>query len=375
MKVPFVDLVAQYQSIQAEIDQAIHSVLEHGEFVSGPFVAAFEQHFAAMHGMKYCAGVSSGTSALHVALWGLGISAGDEVIVPTNTFIATAATVSLTGARPVFVDCEAEYFNINPDLIETAITNKTRAIIAVHLFGQPAQMDSIKKIAEKHDLLLIEDCAQAHFACFKGQPVGTFGECGCFSFYPSKNLGAYGEGGAVLTNDPQLYEKMLMLREHGSKQKYHHQIIGHNYRLHGMQGAILDVKLKHIDLWTEQRRQNAGLYRQYLQDCDAIQLPKEMPECWHVYHLFVIRTKLRDELMAFLKKHDIATGIHYPIPCHLQECFNQLDVSKKGFPVAEQCAQDMVSLPMYPELTEEQIRFTCSKIQEFACTQSKIAAS
>jgi dTDP-4-amino-4,6-dideoxygalactose transaminase len=365
MKINFVDLIVQYQSIKKEIDDALQNVLDKAAFSSGPFVKSFEDNFSTAHKAKYCVGVNSGTSALHLAMWALGIGPGDQVIVPTNTFFATAEAVSLSGARPVFVDCEESYYNMDPGLIEEAITEKAKAIIAVHLYGQPAQMNRIKSIADKYGLLLIEDCAQAHLAEYQGIPVGTFGICGCFSFYPGKNLGAYGEAGAVLTNNEELYKKMLALRDHGSLQKYYHRYIGHNYRMEGIQGAILDVKLKHLSKWTSLRRKNAGLYQELLSDIKDIILPQEMPEGKHVYHLFVIRVPKRDELKKYLEDNGISTGIHYPIPCHLQEAYENLYSSPMTFPVSEKIAQEVLSLPMYAELEKEKIEFISGKIKEF----------
>ncbi len=365
MKVNFIDLKAQYYSIKDEIDNAIQQVLERSAFAAGPFVKAFEEHFAESQGAKYCVGVNSGTAALHIVMMALDIGAGDEVIVPANTFFATPEAVSLTGATPVFVDCEADYYNIDASRIEAAITNKTKAIIAVNLYGQPAQLDKVKQIADKHHLILIEDCAQSHLATLNGQMTGTFGLCGCFSFYPGKNLGAYGEGGAVITNDENLYKKMMMLRDHGSPQKYIHELIGHNYRMEGMQGAILDVKLKHLPEWTAIRRKNADHYRKYLADCPHIVLPKEMPGAKHVYHLFVIRTPKRDEMIKYLQEQGIYTGIHYPIPCHLQKAYAFLGHHKGDFPVSEKYAEEVLSLPMSEQLKEEEIQYTCEKIKTF----------
>ncbi|MBI5409246.1 MAG: DegT/DnrJ/EryC1/StrS family aminotransferase [Nitrospirae bacterium] len=367
MRVNFLDLTAQYLTIKDEIDAAIQNVIDHSAFSSGPFVKSFEENFARAHGARYCVGVNSGTSALHVAMWALGVGENDEVIVPTNTFFATPEAVSLTGAEPVFVDCEPEYSNIDTRQIEEAVTGKTRAIIAVHLYGQPAQMEAVKAAAEKNKLLLIEDCAQAHLAEYKGKPVGTFGVCGCFSFYPGKNLGAYGEAGAVITDDKDLYSKMLVLRDHGALKKYHHDLVGHNYRMEGIQGAVLDVKLKYLRKWTEKRRENAGLYRKYLEGVKEVTPPSEMPEARHVYHLFVIRVSggQRDNLMKYLEDNKIYTGIHYPIPCHLQQAYSFMDQSKKGYPVSERYAKEILSLPMYPELTEKEIQYVCNKIREF----------
>jgi dTDP-4-amino-4,6-dideoxygalactose transaminase len=364
MKVNFVDLKAQYRSIKDDIDKAIQSVFEKTAFSAGPFVKSFEDNFAKAHKAAYCVGVNSGTAALHIAMWALGIGPGDEVIVPANTFFATPEAVSLCGAKPVFVDCEPDYFNIDPRQIEKIISKRTKAILAVHLYGQSAQMDTIKDIADRKSLLLLEDCAQAHLTEFRDVPVGTFGVCGCFSFYPGKNLGAYGEGGAVLTNDENLYKKMMALRDHGSSRKYYHDYVGHNYRMEGLQGAILDVKLKYLANWTAKRRHNAALYGKYLAGVDQVTIPKEMPNAKHVYHLYVVRVARRDALKAFLETNDIFTGIHYPVPCHLQKAYAFLP-AKASLPVSERLAPEILSLPMYAELSEDEIRFVCDKIKEF----------
>lgn len=365
MKVNFIDLKVQYTSIKEEVDEAIQNVLDKSAFSLGSFVKSFENNFARAHGAKYCVGVNSGTSALHIAMWALGITQGDKVLVPVNTFFATPEAVSLTGAKPVFVDCEPEYYNIDIQKIEEAITSQTKAIVAVHLYGQPAQLDALKAIVDKNNLQLIEDCAQAHLAEYKGATVGTHGICGCFSFYPGKNLGAYGEAGAVTTNDKDLYLKMLVFRDHGSSKKYYHDLVGHNYRMEGIQGAVLDVKLKYLSDWTEKRRNNAALYRKYLGSIKEVVLPLEMPEVKHVYHLFVVRVPKRDELMKYLMDDEIYVGIHYPIPCHLQKAYGFHDQSMSEFPVAEKYAKEILSLPMYPELSEKEIQFVCNKIKEF----------
>lgn len=365
MNVNFVDLKAQYKSIKPEIDSAIQAVLDSSAFAGGPFVKNFEQSFAEAQEVKYCAAVNSGTSALHVVMMALGIGAGDEVIVPANTFFATPEAVSLAGATPVFVDCEAEYFNIDPQKIEEKITQKTKAIIAVNLYGQPAQLIEIKAIADKHNLLLIEDCAQSHLAALNGQKTGGFGIAGCFSFYPGKNLGAYGEGGAVVTNSEELYEKIQALKDHGSARKYFHDFIGHNYRMEGMQAAILNVKLKYLDEWTNKRRANVVLYNSLLSDVKDVIIPKEMPGAKHVYHLYVVRVKNRDELLKYLSANGIGAGIHYPIPCHLQKAYAHLNYSAGSIPVAELLAGEILSLPMYAELSEASIHFICDTIIQF----------
>ncbi|MBF0360124.1 MAG: DegT/DnrJ/EryC1/StrS family aminotransferase [Oligoflexia bacterium] len=371
----FVDLKRQYSTIKSEVQDAISRVLDDTAFAAGPYVKEFETNFARAHGVGYCVGVNSGTSALHMAMMALNIGAGDEVIVPTNTFFATAEAVSLAGATPVFVDCEEKFYNINYKEIENAITKKTKAVIAVHLYGQSANLDEIKTITNKYNLHLIEDCAQAHLAEYKGRMVGGDGIISCFSFYPGKNLGAYGEAGAVLTNNEELYSKCLALRDHGSKVKYYHDYIGHNYRMEGIQGAVLNVKLKHLNKWTDLRRRNASLYVRYLEECKEIILPQESLDAKHVYHLFVIRERSasRDKLMKYLAERKIFTGIHYPIPCHLQKAYAHLEYKKGAitgvgagaFKNAERFAEEIISLPMYAELTEEEVKYVSTTIKGF----------
>ncbi|MCJ7812429.1 DegT/DnrJ/EryC1/StrS family aminotransferase [bacterium] len=365
MKVNFLDLKSQYISIKDEVDDAIQRVLLSSAFTSGPYVKEFEKNFAATHHAKYCVAVSSGTAALHAAFMVLDIQPGDEVIVPANTFFATPEAVSLCGATPVFLDCDPVDYNIDVHKIESAITKNTKAIIPVHLYGQPARMDDILSIAKKHNLTVIEDCAQAHLARYKDHLVGTLGLCGCFSFYPSKNLGAYGEGGAILTNDKTLCQNLLKFRDHGMAQKYQHDIIGHNYRMTGIQGAILNIKLKYLITWTNQRRKNASLYKQLLSDCPGIVLPTENSNSKHVHYLFVIRTDQRNALMAYLKKHEIATGLHYPIPCHLQNAYRFLNYKKGDLPVSEQYAEEILSLPMSEQLQMKEIEYVSETIKEF----------
>jgi dTDP-4-amino-4,6-dideoxygalactose transaminase len=365
MKVNFLDLKAQYLSIKTEIDEAIQSVLDKSAFAAGPFVKSFEANFAKRQGARYCVGVNNGTSALHAAMMAMNIGPGDEVIVPANTFFATPEAVSLAGAVPVFVDCESQYYNIDPNRIEKALSAKTKAIIAVNLYGQPAQLKEVKKIADKHGLIFLEDCAQSHLAELDGQTTGTFGVCGCFSFYPGKNLGAYGEGGAIITDDETLYNKLMMIRDHGSAKKYYHDIIGHNYRMEGFQGAILDVKLRHLDAWTDIRRRNAALYRRFLIDCKEIVLPEEMAGAKHVYHLFVIRSKERDKLQQYLQDNSVYTGIHYPIPCHLQKAYAGLGYKKGAFLISESYADQILSLPMSEMLSEDEISYVADKIIAF----------
>jgi dTDP-4-amino-4,6-dideoxygalactose transaminase len=370
MQVPFLDLKVQYKSIKQEIDPAIQNIIDNTAFILGKAVSDFESAFAKEHNVKHCIGVSSGTDGNHLALWALGIKPGDEIIIPANTFIATAWGATLCGAKPVFVDCESDSYNIDPAKVEAAITKKTRAIVAVHLYGQPANLDPLREIAKKYNIFLVEDCAQSHFAEYKGKRIGGLSDTASFSFYPGKNLGAYGEGGAVTTNNDEVAKKVKMLRDHGALQKYYHEMLGHNYRMEGIQGAVLGVKLKHLDKWTEGRRQVAKKYNDLLKNLSAIILPTEMQYAKHVYHLFVIQineggNKKRDELSKFLNDNGVSTGLHYPIPLHLQPCFKDLGYKKGDFPVTEKLAECGLSLPMYPELSDEQISYVTEKIITF----------
>jgi dTDP-4-amino-4,6-dideoxygalactose transaminase len=365
MKVPFLDLKIQYQSIKDEINPAIQNVLDNTAFVLGKAVADFENEFKREHNVRHCFGVSSGTDGNHMVLWGLGIGPGEEVIIPGNTFIATAWGATLCGAKPVFVDCDIESYNIDPKKVEAAITPRTKAIVAVHLYGQPADLDHLMDIARRHNVFLVEDCAQAHFAEYNGKRVGGLSHASSFSFYPGKNLGAYGEGGAVATNDDALGKKFKMMRDHGADRKYEHDIPGHNYRMEGIQGAVLGVKLKHLAAWTDARRRNAQLYNELLKGIPGIVIPREMPYAKHVYHLYVIRTPHRDRMQKHLEIKGISTGLHYPIPLHLQRVFKALGYKEGGLPVTEKLAGEILSLPIYAELTEEQIGYVCSSIREF----------
>ena len=365
MKIPFLDLKQQYKSIKEEIDPAIQNVIDNTAFILGKPVSDFEQEFAKAHNVNHCIGVSSGTDGNHLVLWALGIGAGDEVIVPANTFIATAEGVTLCGAKPVFVDCSSDSYNIDTNKIEQLINSKTKAIVAVHLYGQPVDMDALREIAKKHKLFLVEDAAQAHLSEYKGKKVGGLSDAASFSFYPGKNLGAYGEAGAVTTNDDELAKKFKMYREHGQSEKYHHETFGHNYRMEGIQGAVLGVKLKHLNEWTEKRRAVAKKYKDLLKGVGDIVLPTEMPYSKHVYHLFVIKTKWRDELQNYLNENDISNGLHYPIPLHLQNSYKQLGYKKGDFPNTEDLAFNCLSLPMFPELSEEQIDYVVKNIKDF----------
>ncbi len=365
MKVPFLDLRAQYLSIKEEVHLALQDVLEQTAFAGGKFVAQFEAKFADYCKAEFAIGVNSGTSALWLTLLGLGIGKGDEVITVPSTFIATAEAISYCGATPVFVDIDEKTYNMNPELLEVAITDRTKAVIPVHLFGQSADMDAILAIAKRYGLWVIEDACQAHGAEYKGQRVGTFGDAGCFSFYPGKNLGAYGEAGAVVTNNAELAEKIRMLRDHGQSKKYYHNMIGWNARMEGFQGAILEVKLKYLNAWNNARRRHAQLYHQLLQQIPNVIVPIEADYARHIYHVYAIRVPQREALMKFLAEKEVQTGIHYPIPIHLQPAYQFLGLRPGSFPVAEQCAEQFLSLPMYPELTDEQIEYTAQQIKQF----------
>lgn len=350
--IPFVDLKAQYHSLKPEIDRAVLNILETSQFVLGSEVAAFEESFAAYCGVKYGVAVNSGTSALHLALLVAGIGAGDEVITTPFTFVATVAAIGYTNAKPVFVDIHPRSFTMDTNLIEAKITPRTKAILPVHLYGQPADMDSIIAIAKKHNLIVIEDAAQAHGAEYKGKRVGGIGDLGCFSFYPGKNLGAYGEGGLVTTNNAEYNRVLRMLRDWGAEKKYHHDLKGYNYRLEGMQGAILKVKMKYIEQWTEARRAHAAKYSELI---TSVPTPDEMNYARHVYHVYAVRTRQRDALQKKLHDQGIATGIHYPIPVHLLRAWSELGHKVGDFPQSEAAANETLSLPMFAELTDEQI--------------------
>ncbi len=364
VELPLVDLKAQYSAIASEIEPVLKEVIAGGRFILGPEVEELEKGFASFCGAESAVGVASGTDALSLALEGLGLEQGDEVIVPVNTFIATALAVSSAGAKPVFVDVDERAYNINVDLVEKTITQKTKAIIPVHLYGQPADMEPLMDLAEKHALLIIEDACQAHGAEYKGKRVGSLGNAGCFSFYPGKNLGAYGDGGMVVTNDRELVEKLVILRNVGRKGKYQHLVKGYNSRLDNIQAAILQVKLNYLEGWNEARRRWAGLYNELLVDTPCI-CPFEAPDVKHVYHLYVVRVKERDRLKEHLRERGIATGIHYPIPIHLQEAYAELGYRKGDFPVAERLSEEILSLPIYPEMGEEAVRKVADAVKDF----------
>lgn len=365
MQVPFLDLKAQYQSIKLEINNAIQQVLDSCAFAGGPFVQAFEKQFSEFCGCDHCIGVGSGTEALWLALLALGVGPGDEVITVPNTFIATAEAISFCGAAPVFVDIDERTYTMNPERIEAAITSRTKAIIPVHIFGQTADMDPITEIARKHGLYVIEDACQAHGAQYKGKPAGSMGDAGCFSFYPGKNLGAYGEAGAVTTNNAPLAEKIAMLRDHGQSKKYYHDKIGWNARMDGMQGAVLSVKLNYLPAWNRARRENAAIYNNLLSGIHGLILPYEADDITHVYHVYAIRTWQRDALLKYLTDEGIYCGIHYPVPVHLQEAYSKSGIENNGLKVSERVASELLSLPMFPELTDEQQERVKDKIKEF----------
>ncbi|MRR05855.1 MAG: DegT/DnrJ/EryC1/StrS family aminotransferase [Deltaproteobacteria bacterium] len=364
-KVPYLDLRAQYETIKEEIAAAIQQVLASTAFVGGPFVEKFEEEFAGWSGCTHALGVSNGTAALWMTLVSLGVGPGDEVITVPNTFIATAEAISMCGARPVFVDVDEQSYTMNAAMLENAVTPRTKAVIPVHLFGQPADMDPIIEFAEKHRLHVIEDACQAHGSTYKGKPVGSIGIAGCFSFYPGKNLGAYGEAGAVVTGDLELAKKIKMLRDHGQTKKYYHAMIGWNGRMDGIQGALLSVKLKHLSHWNDARRKNAASYNRLLAGIPALHLPQEMAYARHVYHIYAVRTKNRDALKDYLAERGIDCLIHYPLPIHLQDAYRPLRLKEGTFPTSEKCAEEFLSLPMYPELAEDQIEKVSREIRCF----------
>lgn len=363
MKVPFLDLKAQHEAIKNEIGPAIQKVMDNTAFAGGPFVKEFEDNFASFCRCGHAVGVASGTDALWAALLALGIGPGDEVITVPNTFIATVEAISFCGATPVFIDIDEKTFNMNPDLLEKSISQKTKAVIPVHLYGQMADMDPIMKIAAQHGLHVIEDASQAHGAEYKGKSAGSIGDAGCFSFYPGKNLGACGEAGAVVTNNAEIEQKIRMFRDHGQSRKYHHAMIGWNSRMDGIQGAVLNVKLKHLADWTELRRQNAASYNELLTGLDGVVIAQEAEYARHVYHIYPILVQNRDALIADLAEKEIFCGIHYPVPVHLTEAYRFLGYGRGSFPVTEKCADRLISLPMFPELKREQIEFVANAIK------------
>ena len=364
-KIHFVDLHKQYLTIKPEIDAAIAHTIKNTAFVGGESIKKFEQSFAKYIGLKHCIACANGTDSIEILLQGMGIGKGDEVIVPATSWISTSEAVSAVGAKPIFVDIEPEYYTINPDLIAEKITPNTKAIIPVHFYGQAADMPKIMEIAEKHNLKVLEDCAQAHGATIDGQIVGSFGDCASFSFYPGKNLGAYGDAGAMLTNNGELAKKVRMIANHGQIEKHNHQIEGRNSRLDGLQAAILNVKLPYLDTWNYKRIENSKVYNLLLKDTKEVILPKIRKNGKHVFHLYVIRSQRRDALKVNLASLGIETAIHYPTALPFMPCYASYGHSPKDFPVAYRCQNEFLSLPMFPELTEAEIRIVSEMVDDF----------
>ncbi len=364
MKVPYFDLPSQIKTFRPELEAAIGRCLDTGAFCLGPEVKQFETEFAAFCGAGHCVALNSGTSALHIAMRLLDLGPGDEVITTPFTFIATSWAIVYTGARPVFVDVDKATLNLDPALVERAITHRTKALLPVHLYGHPCDLASLMDISQRRNLPLVEDAAQAHGALYGGKPVGTFGAMSAFSFYPTKNLGACGEGGALVTNRDDFAARARALREHGSTARYLHNEVGYNYRMEGIQGAVLRAKLPHLAEWNQSRRRIAHWYRTLLADTPLV-LPAEDAQAESVYHLFTVRHPSRDRLKAHLESCGVGTAIHYPHPLHLQKCFAHLGYAAGAFPVAERAARECLSLPMYPDLTDEQIAFVATAVHDF----------
>jgi dTDP-4-amino-4,6-dideoxygalactose transaminase len=365
MEIPFVDLKAQYQSLKQDIDQAINKVIEETAFIGGTYVKSFEQQFAKAYGAKHCISCANGTDAIYVLLKTLGIGAGDEVITTACSWISTSETIGQTGATPVFVDIDPDYYTIDASKIEEKITSRTRAVIPVHLYGQVADMEAIAAICEKHNLFLVEDCAQSNFSEYKQKRAGLWGIAGTFSFYPGKNLGAYGDAGAIITNDDNLATKCRMYANHGALVKHQHEIEGVNSRLDGLQAAILSVKLPHIHEWTQARINNAAYYTELLSSVECVKVPAIRPDSVHSFHLYVIRTENREELAAYLKSKGIDTAIHYPTPLPFLNAYRHLGHTRSDFPVAAAYQSQILSLPMYPELSRDAIEYIASQIKIF----------
>jgi dTDP-4-amino-4,6-dideoxygalactose transaminase len=364
MEVPLLDLKAQYAQIKDELLAAVTRVIESQQCIGGPRIAELAREIAGISDCKFAVGVSSGTDAILGCLMSLDIGPGDEVITTPFTFFSTAGCIARVGAKPVFVDIDAKTFNINPELIEPAVTEKTKAIIPVHLFGQMADMDPIMEIAKKYDLAVIEDAAQAISSTYKGRKAGSIGTAGCFSFYPSKNLGGIGDGGMIVTNDGQLYERLVMMRNHGQDSQYNYRYVGGNFRLDAVQAAALLVKLPHLDAWSQARRVNAAYYDEKFTGSSVV-TPFVRPDCVSIYNQYCIRVPCRDELLAHLKENGIGCAIYYPVPLHLQECFKHLGYEKGAFPESEKAAKDVLALPIYPELTDEMKDCVADKVLSF----------
>lgn len=364
MKIPFVDLSTNYLTHKKEIDEAISNVIKKSDFVLGPTVEKFEHEFANFCRAKYCIGLDSGVSALELGMRAIGIGEDDEVITPAHSFIASSSSISFTGAKPVWVDIDPDTFNINTNEIESKITKRTKAIMPVHLYGQPADMKKILAIAKKYKLFVIEDACQAHGAEYNGKRVGNFGEFAAFSFYPGKNLGAFGNAGAVTTNNKSLAEKIKIMRNYGQKEKYNHVFLAWNRRLDALQAAILSAKLKYLEDWNEKRKKAALYYNECLSGL-PLTIPKVEKRSSHVFHLYIIRTKKRDLLFKFLKSNDIEAGIHYPIPIHLQKAYKFMNAKKGDLPQTELAANEVLSLPIFPEIKRSQIEFISNKVRTF----------
>ena len=364
--IPFLDLSEQYRGLKPDIMKAIETVLDSSQFVLGDAVAQFEQAFAAYVGAKHGIGLNSGTSALHLGLLAAGVRPGDEVITVPHTFVATVAAIGYLGAQAVLVDIDEESYTMDPNQLAEAITPRTRAIMPVHLYGQSSDMEPITEIATRQGIPVIEDAAQAHGASYRGRPCGSLGTLAAFSFYPGKNLGAYGEGGIAVTDDDQIARRLRMLRDWGQERKYHHVVRGFNARMEGIQGAVLGVKLRHLEDWTERRRSRAAIYDRLLGSCAAVRLPRAAPDRRHVYHIYAVRVDDRDGFMAFLRERGVGTAIHYPFPVHLLEGYSDLGYGRGDFPVAERVASEVVSLPMFPELSDAQAEQVAAAVTAWA---------
>lgn len=365
MQIPFVDLKKQYHSIKSDIDTAIQRVIEETAFIGGTHVKQFEKAFAELYGVKYCVGCANGTDAIYIILKMLGIGQGDEVITTASSWISTSETIGQTGAKPVFVDIEPDFYTIDASKIEAKITSRTKAIIPVHLYGQVADLEALAKICEKHNLYLIEDCAQSHFSQLSGRNAGTWGIAGTLSFYPGKNLGAYGDAGAIITNDEKFAEKCRMYANHGALIKHQHYIEGINSRLDGLQAAILNAKLPHVLQWTDQRIANAAIYTELLKGIPAISLPAQRQGSRHTWHLYVIRAEKRNELATWLKERGIETAVHYPTPLPFMAPYEYQRAAREDFPIAAAYQQEILSLPMYPELSKDQMQYVADTIAAF----------
>jgi len=365
MNVPFLNLKIQYKEIEKEVLPMVTDAMSNAAFIGGPQVTGFETEFAAFCESKFCTGVNSGTDALRFALMAIGAGPGDEVITVPNTFIATTEAISQVGATPVFVDVLKDTSEMDPSLIEAKISKKTKAIIPVHLYGQTVDMDPILDMAKKHNIPVIEDACQAHGALYRGRKAGSMGVAGCFSFYPGKNLGAYGEGGAVVTQDQEIDKKIRMIRDHGQEQKYYHAMEGYNGRLDAIQAGVLRIKLRRLEAWNESRRQNAKYYNELLKGVKDVTLPVEAGFAKAVYHIYAIHVDDRDGLQKYLTEKGINTGLHYPVPLHLQKAYSRMGYKEGSFPVSEGLAKRLLSLPMFPELTRDEIRYVCECVKEY----------